>query len=255
MPVQIKLDQVPTPPGSPGVAREDFVLGTPVTATAVGGPYAAYQWSILDKPVDLYTNVQSGAFFSSPNAAASQIQPIDVPGTHYIQLAVDSGSGIGATADDIAAITFYAGPALNPVAEELPRRFPAFGEKTEHNVPDLVFPFGNPRGWAQEMQRWFMALMSSASGKFAAVRYDEGTSSIVSSSNVASVSKTATGVYVVQFVTNAPNANYIVLGGARGAVGGGASSSGEAINSFILHRSDSWGGYVDADFNAIVVLP
>ncbi len=255
MSVQIKLDQAPLAPGLPGQAREDFVLGTSVVATAVGGPFLGYQWSILDKPVDLYTNVQSGAFLSAPNASATQVQTVDVLGTYLLQLAVDSGSGIGANADDVATITFYAGPALNAVADQLPRRFPAFGERIEHNVPDPVFPSGNPRGWAQEMQRWLMTLASSVSGKFAAVRWNEGGGSIVSSSNVFSVTKTSTGVYVVQFINNAPNGDYIVLAGARGAVGGTATPNAEAVNSFVINRGDPFGSLVDADFSAVVFIP
>lgn len=161
--VQIRVDQPGSgaPPGVTGQAREDLATGFPVTLTAVGGPYLGYQWSIVDKPLDIVAATQSGALLGSPTASTTSFGPIDTVGTYLVQIVVDSGSGLGATPDDIAQITFYAGVglnSLNPDPEQLPRRQMAFRETTQHNVPDVVFPLGNPRGWAQEWERWFALL-------------------------------------------------------------------------------------------------
>lgn len=154
MAAQIQIDQSGKPAGVPGEAREDLDLGTNVTLTAIGGPFAAHQWTIIDKPIDIIGAAQSAALLSSPTASATDVTPIDLAGTYLVQLSVDSGSGLGATADDIARITFYAGPALASDPTQLPRRRPAFQERTEHNVPGAIFA-NNPRGWAQEWERWF----------------------------------------------------------------------------------------------------
>lgn len=161
MAVQIQVDQAAKPPGVPGEAREDLDTGTAVTLTATGGPFAQHQWTIIDRPVDIVTPAVSAAALSTPTAASTSVTPIDLEGTYLVEVAVDSGSGLGATADDIDRITFYAAPATSPLATdpaELPRRRPAFNEQLEHNVPDALFPGGNPRGWAQEWERWFKVL-------------------------------------------------------------------------------------------------
>lgn len=161
MAVQILLAQFAKPAGTPGVAREDFNTGVNVTATATGGPYLSQQWTIVDKPVDILAGTLSADALTAPTAASTDIAPVDLPGTRLLQVAVDSGSGLGAEAGDVATITFYAGPSLAAVADELPRREPAFRERGEHNVPDTIFPGGNPRGWAQEWERWFALMRRS----------------------------------------------------------------------------------------------
>ena len=152
--VQIKIDQVAHPPGTPGLAREDLATGI-VTLTAIGGPYLAYQWSIIDKPIDMSVPVKSAAVLTAPAMASTTVNPVDLSGTYYVQLLVDSGSGLGATIDDIARITFYAGTALAAAADQVPRRVIAFRETIEHNSPDALDAGGNPEGWAREWRRWF----------------------------------------------------------------------------------------------------
>ena len=152
--VQIQINQVALPPGVPGVAREDLNLGV-VTLQAIGGPYLAYQWSIIDKPIDMSVPVKSAAVLTAPAMASTNVNPVDLAGTYYVQVLVDSGSGLGATIDDIARITFYAGTALAAAADQVPRRVIAFRETIEHNAPDVLDVGGNPEGWAREWRRWF----------------------------------------------------------------------------------------------------
>jgi hypothetical protein len=153
-PLQIKVDQAGKPPGVPGQAREDLALGTAVQLTSVGGPFEAYLWTIEFKPVDVVAGVRSAAALTSATLNATLLQPVDKPGTFRVGLAVDAGFGLGAREQDVAFITFYAGPTLNPNAAGYPRRVPATGETTEHNVPDAIDPAGNGDGWAREEARW-----------------------------------------------------------------------------------------------------
>ena len=145
--LQIVLNQAATPPGVDGQAREDFVTGTSVSAAAVGGPFLAYQWSFVSKPIDILAGLMANPLFGTSAASSTTISPITIPGTYEIQLAVDSGSGLGALDSDVVRITFYAGvagnytegaPNVDPA--ELPRRRIAFSETTEHNVPDAIEP-------------------------------------------------------------------------------------------------------------------
>lgn len=164
MAVQIVFNQSGKPAGVAGQAREDLDLGTPVLAQAVGGPFVSQQWTFIDRPADVITNTNSNAAFTAPSSASTNITPVDQPGTYLIQVAVDSGQGLGATVDDVARLTFYAGPALNADPTQLPRRIPAFGERREHNVPDALSPLGNPQGWAREWRRWFAKISAALAG-------------------------------------------------------------------------------------------
>ena len=155
MAVQIKIDQVTRPVGIPGKAREDLVLSQPVTLTATGGPFTEYLWSFIYKAIDIDAGVRSAALMSTPTAMSTAIAPIDIAGTYEVEVVVDSGSGLGANPDDVARITFYAGPSLNATPNQLPRRIPAYGETLEHNVDDVIEPSGNTEGWSREMLRWF----------------------------------------------------------------------------------------------------
>ena len=160
MPVQITINQAGKPAGTAGVAREDLATGTTVVLTATGGAYAAYLWEVLDCAVDHIGLVRSAVGLATPSAASSNLLPIDLAGTYRVRVSVDSGAGIGATAADVATITFYAGPALAALASALPRRIPAFGELLEHNVPQAA-GYGstrNFRGWSPEMERWFLVI-------------------------------------------------------------------------------------------------
>lgn len=150
---QIKIDQAGKPAGVAGVAREDLDSGTAVTLSAAGGSFLAYRWSIVSKPIDPAAETNSSAGLSTPTSSSTLCSPIDVPGTHLVELLVDSGRGLGATEQDAARITFYAGPPLAADARHRPRRRPAFAERREHNVADAHSPGGNPEGWAREMAR------------------------------------------------------------------------------------------------------
>lgn len=262
MPVSITIDQPGSgiPPGLPGQAREDLVLGFPAQLTANGGPFFAYQWSIIDKAVDMLAAVQSSALLSAPAAAVTQLTPMDIEGTYLVQVLVDSGSGLGANPDDQARITLYAGPVLNylnPDPAELPRREMAFRETTEHNVPDLVFPAGNSRGWAEERQRWQEVLKRIYRGKswsWGRVSVaGGGPAALVSSFNCAGAVWAATGIVDIVFATPLPNANYAVTATARGA-GGSCYVDTETVNGFRLYRADAFGVLMDADFSFDVRL-
>lgn len=152
--VQIKIDQTAKPAGVAGVAREDLDVGVPVTLAAVGGPFSAYRWTIIDRAIEFNTPALSTITLVSPNNSSTQTSNLDLGGTYLIQLEIDSGKGLGATADDIARITFYAGPTLATHPQELPQRIPAASETTEHNVPNSIYPLGNPIGWAYAVGRW-----------------------------------------------------------------------------------------------------
>jgi hypothetical protein len=156
MPVQITINQAGASAGSPGVAREDLATGTPVNLAAGGGAYSSYLWELVDVAVDYIAMVRSTAGLSAPSAASTDVLPVDLAGTYLVRVSVDSGSGLGATADDVAELTFYAGPALAPVANQMPRRVPAFGEALHHNVPQDpgLGSANNQRGWAAERARW-----------------------------------------------------------------------------------------------------
>jgi hypothetical protein len=248
MAVQIQINQGTT--GTPGQAREDLVTGTAVTLVAVGGPYLAYSWSIVDKPIDIVTSTQSSALIVAPTASTTQVSPIDVGGTYLVQILVDSGSGLGALPTDVARITFYAGPTLAANPAQLPRREMAFRETTEHNVPDAVFPSGNPRGWAQERLRWQEVLKSVYGVKSFAwgrVALTSGGATLTSGVNVG-VSRTGVGRVTVTLTTAAPVSTYAVVATALGA-GGSVAAFNTTTATFDIERADLGGGLVDADFS------
>lgn len=253
MPVQIILNQTGNATaGIAGDAREDFVTGVPVQATLAGGPYGDYLWTLQDKPLDFIGGANSAAGPTSPKSAATTIQPIDNEGTYLLQVMVDSGQGLGATPDDITTITFYAGTALSALADQLPQRQPAFGERLEHNVLDALFGSGrNPRGWAQTWGRWFEVIKAAFKGSsrtWARVLLTGTTPSIVMMNNVASVTRVSQGIYTANFIRPQTSVNYGVSGNARGGVGGSVTGYGEGLNSVTIARADPFGALVDADF-------
>lgn len=258
MPASIKIDQAAKPAGVAGQAREDLSTGTAVQATAMGGPFLAHQWSFVHRPIDIMTATRASSIFSAPTGATTLVDPINVAGTYELELRVDSGSGLGATAADIARITFYAGPALATLPNRLPRRKPAFSETTEHNVPDAVDPSGNPEGWSREMYRWFAVIEKLYEGHiWAAGRIAlplGGPISIVRGFNIAGTSaRLSTGRVRIDFATALPDANYNVITNARGAIGGSATPNTELAASFIVERADLGGALADADFNFVVL--
>lgn len=163
MTVQIKIDQPGSgaPAGVAGRSREDLRTTFDVQLSAIGGPFLAYQWTLVDRPIDIVTPAASAAAVATPNASVTLVTPIDQVGTYLVELAVDAGYGVGARPEDVARATFYAGVTLNYLAtdpRELPRRIPAFRERADHNAPDAIYPSGNARGWAQEWLRWFSSI-------------------------------------------------------------------------------------------------
>lgn len=257
MAVQITIDQAALPPGTPGKAREDIALGTPVSLSSSGGPFAAYLWRILHTAVDIETGTKSAAILATPLAASTQIAPIDVSDTYHVELVVDSGNGLGASADDVARITFYAGDALAANPWDLPRRDPAFKESTEHNTNDPIDPTGNAEGWSREMKRWFALVRrmwrtkSWARGRVSLPA--GGPAALVRAFNLASATRTGAGVVDFVFTTNMPDVNYSVIATPRTSAGSCAVTS-EAVGGFTITRYDASGAPADADFNVDVAL-
>ncbi len=160
MAVQIIVNQTGKPAGVAGRAREDLALGVPVQLSAAGGPFLSYLWRVLWRPINILASTRATSALVTPTSANSLLSPIDGVGTYRVELAVDSGSGLGATAADLARITFYAGPTLSSDPRAFPRRFPAVGETTEHNVPDALDPLGNVDGWARERAKMDLILQT-----------------------------------------------------------------------------------------------
>jgi len=215
MSVQIKIDQTGAPAGVAGKAREDLVLGVPVTLTAVGGPFLRYEWTLVDAPTNELVQVLSSAALSSPLTSVTSVTPIDYEGTYAIQLKVDSGLGLGARGSDTAKLTFAAFDSNNAISEdgrELPQRVPSFLERTEHNVNDDLEPLGNTKGWSRTLRRWFEIVRRIYRGKFwawANIQVTGGAASIYAPAgpntqafNVASVTYIGVGAYDVTFTEN-----------------------------------------------------
>jgi len=258
MPASITLNQMGKPPGVAGRAREDLDLGIDVTATAGGGPFAAHLWSLIHRAIDISVPIRATTLIAAPVAPATALGPIDVAGTYLLQLSVDSGAGLGAGPGDIARMTFYAGPALNPIPDRFPRRTLAFQETTEHNVLDLLDPMsGNAEGWSREWYRWFFVidrLWRGRSWAVGRVALDAMGATLTRGFNIAVVARTAMGVVDVSFAQALPDANYSVTATARGPVGGSCTVDAEAPGVFTVFRADPGGALVDADFNLDVKL-
>lgn len=254
--VTIKVDQGGHPAGVPGQAREDLATGSDVTVTAGGGPFFAYLWSFVSKPVDVISNVRASSMFISPSATASVIHPIDVEGTYEVEVQVDSGSGLGALSTDVARMTFYAGTTIAVRADYLPQREPAFGEKNEHNVPDLIDPLGNIDGWARTLGRWFAVIRTIYRAKSwarARVALTGGGATVTRGTNIAGVTRTSLGTVDVTFIRAMGDGNYSVTATAR-TTAGQCVVSGESTTGFTISRLDVGGSLVDADFNFDVGL-
>lgn len=264
MAVQITVDQAAKPAGVAGKAREDLDTGVAATLTASGGVFLAYSWSIIHKPIDVFTSTKSTAALTAPASAVTNVTPLDLPGTYHVQVLVDSGSGLGATAADIARLTFYAGipgdkfrGALATRADLLPRRIPAFQETTEHNVNDAFDPAGNLEGWSREWYRHFAVLQKLFEGRSWAqgrVALTGAGATLVRQFNVATVTRVGVGIVDVTFTIAMPDANYSVVYGARGAVGGQVVTTNELTTGFRATRSDLAGVASDSDFSFSVGL-
>ena len=91
MAVLITVDQAAAPAGVAGKAREDLVTGVAATLTASGGPFLAYAWRLVHKPIDVFAGVKSAAAIATPSAAVTNCTPLDLPGTYFAEVTVDSG--------------------------------------------------------------------------------------------------------------------------------------------------------------------
>lgn len=255
--VQILLNQAGKPAGSAGVARDDIDTGVSVTAQAVGGPFASYQWTFIDKAIDIVAGTKASSAFGAPTSSTTTISPIDVAGEYLIQVAVDSGSGLGATASDVARIVFYAGtPAgdaahgpLNSDPAELPRRMPAFRERLEDNIPDAIEGSGNTGGWSRPWLKLKAVVDRIYRGKsWAWGRVAQtGASATLTSGHNAAVARTGVGTAHITFTRTLPSAAYAVVPGVRGAEGS-IFALNEGATGFDIQRADIGGTLVDADW-------
>lgn len=265
MAVSVVINQAAAPAGVAGKAREDLMTGVSVTLAAAGGPFAQYQWSVRDRAIDILAGTRSTASLSTPTSATTSLSPIDIAGNYAGRLIVDSGSGLGASPDDVFDWTFYAGDAGDPQfgppdadADELPRREPGFGERLEHNVPDAVDASGNAEGWAREMKRWFavvrrlyrrqlfaVGLVSLPAGGPAALGRELG---------LASATRNSLGRVTVAFDAAFPDALYAAFALPTGATGGSACVVSRATGSCVVERGDPGGSLADADFVLVCAL-
>jgi len=259
MVAQIVVNQMGKPAGVAGRAREDLDTGMTVVLSAAGGPFSVHLWELVDAPLDLFTPAQSAATLATPTASTTNLSPIDNEGTYKVRLTVDSGSGLGATAADIAEITFAAYLSTNPLASdpaELPRRVPAFTERTEHNVVDALFPAGNPRGHATELDRWFAVIRRIAPGaSFAWAKVDVATGgpAVALSSFNCTVNWLSTGTVEILFTRHAANNSYAVVHSPRGGTVGATSLvSFESTSSFRITTRNSVNALTDMDFSVDV---
>lgn len=264
MTLQILIDQSGHSAGVAGRAREDLAVGTPVTLQAVGGPFAAYQWSFVSKAIDIDSGVEATSAFTSPAAATTNVDPVDQPGTYMVQVAVDSGSGLGAAAADVARITFYAGLAgsttRGPVATdpaEMPRRLPAYGEELEHNVPDAIDAGGNKEGWSREWWRIWAVLRRLYVGKDWAsgrVHVAGGVATKVRGFNFASVAYLAVGSYQITLSRPLPDTNYLPIGVPLLNPVIAVADTILSTTVFTIAVADLAGTPVDSDFGFVVKL-
>lgn len=256
--VQILLSQAGAPVGVPGQARDDFVTGVAVQATASGGPFAAYLWTFIDRAIDIEAGVQASTAFGSSTSVTTSLTPIDVPGEYLIQVAVDSGQGLGATEDDVARIVFYAGEVgddivgpLNTDPAELPQRMPAFRETLEDNVADAIEPAGNTGGWSRpwlKLKAMVNRIYQGKSWAWAFVGQTSGGASALGNFNVATVTRTAVGKATVVFTRTLPGSAYAIFCNAQSSPGTCVGSN-QTANGFDVERADIGGSLVDADWS------
>jgi len=262
MSLQILISQSGAPVTPPGQAREDLVTGLPVQLEAIGGPFSKYLWTFISKPIDIAAEAFANSAFTASTSAVTLVDPVDVRGTYLVQVAVDSGQGLGATEDDVAQITFYAGDlatalqgALATDPGELPRRLMAYAEQLQHNVPDALQPTGNTEGWSREWYRIWDVLERMYQGKgWAHARVaipGGGPASVVNGFNVATATWTATGTVDIVFVRPMQTADYSVIPVPIGAAGM-AYADNITTTGFTLHRSDVGG--TDADLDTAFVV-
>lgn len=254
MTVSILLAQSGKPIGSAGVARDDFDVGVAVQATAVGGPFSEYVWTFVSKAIDIEAGVQATSAFTAPSSPSTDIDPVDVSGEYLIQVAVDSGDGLGANETDVARIVFYAGDLtglhgpLNTDPAELPQRMPAFREQLEDNVADAVQPTGNTEGWSRPWLKLKAIVDRIYQGKsWSWARVTGATAARPSSFNVDDVVNTGTGLFTVTFERALPNDTYAVVASPM-TTPGMVVASNLSTTGFDVERDDPSGTPVDEDF-------
>jgi hypothetical protein len=259
----VKIDQAAKPAGVAGQAREDLDTGVPVTLTAVGGPFLAYSWTLRYVAIDILTDTRATSILSAPAAAVTSLSPIDKPGMYAGRLAVDSGAGLGASPEDIADWSFYAGtpgdPLYGPLAsapDELPRRGIAAGERGEHNVPDALDPGGNVDGWAREWERWKAVFRRLYSRQLFAVGIvtNNGVAALGREIGLAGAVRNSLGNVTVTFDSAFLDADYAAFALPIGSTGGSATVVSRLAGSCVVERGDMGGSLVDADFVLVAAL-
>lgn len=265
MAVLVKIDQAAKPAGVAGRAREDLDTGVSVTLSAIGGPFLQYSWTLRYVAIDILAGTRATSVLSAPAAAVTSLSPIDKPGMYAGRLVVDSGAGLGASPDDVADWSFYAGtpgdPLFGPLAtapDELPRRGIAAGERGEHNVPDAFDPAGNVDGWAREWERWKALFRRLYSRQLFAVGRvvlpSGGPASLGREIGLAGAVRNSLGNVTVSFDTAFLDASYVPCALAIGPTGGSASVISQVAGSCVVERGDPGGSLVDADFVIVVAL-
>jgi len=264
MAASVTINQSGLSAGVAGRARQDIKTGTAVTLSAAGGPFLSYKWSIRYRAIDILTGTRSSAVLSASTSATTSISPIEIPGDYAGRLLVDSGAGLGASPEDIFDWTFYAGIDGDPLygapaagTDELPQRDPAFGERTEHNVPDAVDATGNVEGWARTMLGWFAVvrrLYARQLFTIAIVTNDGAAAALGREVGVSGAVRNSVGNVTVSFDSTFPDSDYAAIALPIGAVGGSAVVSTRSAGSCIVERGDPGGSLVDGDFVLLAML-
>ena len=137
----IRIDQLthPTVPiGQPGRARDDLVLGQPVTArNSDNTDVVRWVWALVDKPLG------SVAVLSGTTVPQVTFTP-DVPGSYLLRLSVDDGVA-GQIDHKVAA-----------VRDSVGHRYPATGE----DASSTNWPGNDSKGWGKDAEQILRGLAS-----------------------------------------------------------------------------------------------
>ena len=137
----IRIDQHthPTVPiGQPGQARDDLVLGQPVTArNSDDTDVVRWAWALVDRPLS------SSAALSSVTAPQVTFTP-DVAGSYLLRLSVDDGVE-GQIDLKVAA-----------VRDSLGKRYPA----TAEDASSTNWPTNDSKGWGKDAEQILRGLAS-----------------------------------------------------------------------------------------------
>ena len=137
----IRLDQLthPTVPiGQPGRARDDLVLGQPITARNSNDvDVARWVWALVDKPLGSLT-VLSGT--TSPQVVFTP----DVAGSYLLRLSVDDG------------VTGQIDHKVAAVRDSVGHRYPATGE----DANSTNWPGNENKGWGKDAEQILRGLAS-----------------------------------------------------------------------------------------------